>query len=187
MERTTFSLLFYIRRDKLNKRGEAPVFMRLTINGERADASIKRFIEPHAWNSEKGKANEKCRGGKDLNLYLDAISANILQIQRDFELDKKEVSAQIILNRYLGKDQSDRFLMDASYLNLQNINFGYTLPSKITQKFGVDRVRIYLACENVYYWSKRQGFDPRYSYSGATSQATYSPVRTISGGINIQF
>ena len=108
MERTTFSLLFYIRRDKLNKRGEAPVFMRLTINGERADASIKRFIEPHAWNSEKGKANEKCRGGKDLNLYLDAISANILRIQRDLELDKKEVSAQIILNRYLGKEQSDR-------------------------------------------------------------------------------
>ena len=108
MERTTFGLLFYIRRDKTNKKGEAPVFMRLTINGERADASIKRFIEPHAWNSAKGKANEKCRGGKDLNLYLDAISANILQIQRDFELDKKEVSAQIILNRYLGKDQSDR-------------------------------------------------------------------------------
>lgn len=108
MERTTFGLLFYIRRDKTNKKGEAPVFMRLTINGERADASIKRFIEPHAWNSAKGKANEKCRGGKDLNLYLDAISANILRIQRDLELDKKEVSAQIILNRYLGKEQSDR-------------------------------------------------------------------------------
>lgn len=108
MERTTFGLLFYIRRDKINKKGEAPVFMRLTINGERADASIKRFIEPHAWNSAKGKANEKSRGGKDLNLYLDAISANILRIQRDLELDKKEVSAQIILNRYLGKEQSDR-------------------------------------------------------------------------------
>lgn len=108
MERTTFGLLFYIRRDKTNKRGEAPVFMRLTINGERVDASIKRFIEPHAWNSAKGKANEKSRGGKDLNLYLDAISANILRIQRDLELDKKEVSAQIILNRYLGKEQSDR-------------------------------------------------------------------------------
>lgn len=100
--------MFYIRRDKTNKKGEAPVFMRLTINGERADASIKRFIEPHAWNSAKGKANEKSRGGKDLNLYLDAISANILRIQRDLELDKKEVSAQIILNRYLGKEQSDR-------------------------------------------------------------------------------
>ncbi|HIY14436.1 MAG TPA: TonB-dependent receptor [Candidatus Alistipes cottocaccae] len=83
--------------------------------------------------------------------------------------------------------QSDRFLLDASYLNLQNINFGYTVPSKITQKFGIGKLRIYLACENVYYWSKRQGFDPRYSYTGATSQANYSPVRTISGGINIQF
>ena len=48
MERTTFGLLFYIRRDKLNKRGEAPVFIHLTINRKRADASIKRFIEPHA-------------------------------------------------------------------------------------------------------------------------------------------
>lgn len=82
---------------------------------------------------------------------------------------------------------SDRFLMNASYLNLQNINLGYTLPAKLSQKLGIDRIRIYLACENVYYWSKRQGFDPRYSYSGSTSQATYSPVRTISGGINLQF
>ena len=82
---------------------------------------------------------------------------------------------------------SDRFLMNASYLNLQNINFGYTLPSKITQKFGVGKLRVYLSCENVWYWSKRQGFDPRYSYSGSTSQASYSPVRTISGGINLQF
>ena len=83
--------------------------------------------------------------------------------------------------------QSDRFLMNASYLNLQNINLGYTLPAKLSQKLGIDRIRIYLACEHVYYWSKRQGFDPRYSYSGSTSQATYSPVRTISGGINLQF
>lgn len=82
---------------------------------------------------------------------------------------------------------SDRFLTDASYLNLQNINFGYTLPAGITRKFGVEKLRIYLACENVCYWSKRRGFDPRYSSTGVTSQATYSPVRTISGGLNIQF
>ena len=83
--------------------------------------------------------------------------------------------------------QSDRFLTDASYLNLQNINLGYTIPSRITKKAGVERLRVYLACENVWYWSRRQGFDPRYSYSGSTTQAAYSPVRTISGGINLQF
>jgi len=82
-------------------------------------------------------------------------------------------------------DTSDRFLIDASYLTLQNINFGYTLPSKFTQKFGVGKMRIYLACENVFYWSKRKGLDPRYADNtdnqgvlGTSNYATYSPIRT---------
>ena len=83
--------------------------------------------------------------------------------------------------------RSDRFLTDASYLNISNITFGYTLPQKWTRKAGIDRVRIYLACDNVYYWSKRQGLDPRYDYNGETNYVNYSPMRTISGGINIQF
>lgn len=82
---------------------------------------------------------------------------------------------------------SDRFLTDASYLNLSNINVGYTLPNKITKKFGVERLRIYVACDNVAYWSKRQGLDPRYSFTGSTNFANYSPIRTISGGINVVF
>ena len=82
---------------------------------------------------------------------------------------------------------SDRFLLDASYLNISNIQVGYTLPESFTRKFGVGKLRIYLACDNVYYWSRRQGFDPRYSYSGSTNYANYSPIRTISGGINVQF
>ncbi|MEG1622777.1 MAG: TonB-dependent receptor [Alistipes sp.] len=82
---------------------------------------------------------------------------------------------------------SDRFLVDASYLNIQNLQFGYTLPSKLTRKIGIERIRVYLACDNVYYWSYRKGLDPRYSFSGSSNNATYSPIRTISGGINIQF
>lgn len=108
MERTTFSLLFYIRRNKLNKAGEAPVFMRITVNGQRADASVKRMIEPRLWNTAKGKALENGRGGRDLNLYLDAILANILRIQRDMELEGLSVSAHTVLDRYLGKDRPER-------------------------------------------------------------------------------
>jgi hypothetical protein len=83
--------------------------------------------------------------------------------------------------------QSDRFLTSASYLNIQNINLGYTLPANFTKKFGVSSLRVYLACDNVVYWSKRQGLDPRYSFSGSTNYANYSPIRTISGGLNIVF
>ena len=83
--------------------------------------------------------------------------------------------------------RSDRFLLDASYLSISNIQVGYTLPATFTRKFGVERLRVYLACDNVCYWSKREGFDPRYSYSGSTAYTNYSPIRTISGGISIQF
>ena len=82
---------------------------------------------------------------------------------------------------------SDRFLVDASYLNFQNAQIGYTLPASLTQKFRVNKIRVYAACDNIIYWSHRRGLDPRQSFSGATSNAMNSPVRTISGGVNFTF
>ena len=83
--------------------------------------------------------------------------------------------------------QSDRFLTDASYLNIDNINVGYTLPARLTKKFAVNSMRFYVSADNVFYWSKRQGFDPRQSLSETTSATNYSPMRTISGGVTIKF
>ena len=82
---------------------------------------------------------------------------------------------------------SDRFLTSASYLCLQNVNLGYTLPAKIVTKAGLTNLRVYLSGSNLWLWSKRQGLDPRQSISGATSSSTYSPIRTISGGVTISF
>ncbi|MBQ2842676.1 MAG: TonB-dependent receptor [Alistipes sp.] len=82
---------------------------------------------------------------------------------------------------------SDRFLTDASYLNIQNITLGYTLPQKWTKKFMVNKFRIYVSCDNVWYWSKRQGLDPRQSISGATSPYYHAPVRTFTGGVSVTF
>lgn len=82
---------------------------------------------------------------------------------------------------------STRWLTSASYLNLQNVNVGYTLPERISKKFLVNSLRIYAAAENVWYWSCRQGFDPRQSYSSSTTASHYAPMRTISGGITVKF
>ncbi len=82
---------------------------------------------------------------------------------------------------------SDRFLTNASYLNFQNAQFGYTLPEQITRQMYISRLRVYVACDNIVYWSARHGFDPRQSLSGATSSTMNSPVRTITGGINLTF
>ena len=82
---------------------------------------------------------------------------------------------------------SDRFLIDASYLNIENINIGYTFPSKLVGKIGLSSLRIYAAVENVAYWSRRQGLDPRTSFSGDSAYTSYLPIRTISGGLTLKF
>ena len=82
---------------------------------------------------------------------------------------------------------SDRFLTDASYLSLNNINFGYTLPLAVTRKAGMDKVRIYFAADNIWVWSKRQGLDPRQSITGSVTNSYYAPIRTLSGGLSVTF
>lgn len=82
---------------------------------------------------------------------------------------------------------SDRFLTDASYLNFQNAQFGYTLPRRITEKIRISKMRVYATCDNIWYMSCRKGFDPRFSMSGASNFAVNSPVRTVSGGISLTF
>jgi hypothetical protein len=82
---------------------------------------------------------------------------------------------------------SSRFLCDASYFNIQNITIGYTIPQNITRKFLVEKLRVYVACDNVGYASHRKGLDPRQSISGSTNPYMYAPIRTFSGGVTITF
>ena len=77
MNRTTFSILFYLKRTKLNKKGEAPIYMRITIDGQRSETSIKRSIDPIRWNTSKGLARSLSKVEKDLNQYLKQITHQV--------------------------------------------------------------------------------------------------------------
>ena len=102
------------------------------------------------------------------------------------ENPSKEIPRFMFADTY-STGSSTRFLTDASYLNIQNINLGYTIPVNWTKQAQINSVRIYASAENVFYWSKRNGFDPRQSYSATTNATYYSPMRTISGGITLKF
>ena len=82
---------------------------------------------------------------------------------------------------------SDRFLTNATYLNFQSFTVGYNIPKKLIQSIGIDGIRLYCSGENLYLWSKRKGFDPRQSYGSVKTINTYSPMRNISGGIQLTF
>lgn len=81
----------------------------------------------------------------------------------------------------------DRFLTSSNYLSLNTINVGYTFPQKWVNKMCLQKLRVYFAADNVYYWSKRKGFDPRQSITGGGNATYYSPIRTLSGGVQITF
>ena len=82
---------------------------------------------------------------------------------------------------------SDRFLASASYLNFQNFTVGYSLPTSWISRLQLSKVRIYCTGENLCFWSARKGLDPRQSFENVTSISSYSPIRTISGGIQLTF
>ena len=82
---------------------------------------------------------------------------------------------------------STRFLTNASYLNIENINIGYTLPKHLLSAAQIQSLRVYCAAENVCYFSARKGFDPRQTYSGSTNATRYSPIRSISVGATLTF
>lgn len=81
---------------------------------------------------------------------------------------------------------STRFLVSSNYLALNNITLGYTLPKKWTEKALLESVRIYFSAENVALWSKRKGLDPRQGFTSSLNQ-TYSPIRSLAGGIKVTF
>ncbi len=79
---------------------------------------------------------------------------------------------------------SDRFLANAGYLNFQSFVVGFTLPKLFND---IEKIRVYCMGENLCFWSARKGLDPRYSYGGNASVGAYSPMRTISGGVEVVF
>ncbi len=80
----------------------------------------------------------------------------------------------------------DFFLTSASYFSINNIVVGYTLPKKITRKWYIDALRFYCSMDNLALFSARKGMDPRQSFTSVTN-ATYSALRSISGGVKITF
>lgn len=103
------------------------------------------------------------------------------------ENPNSDVPRLLYAETYSQSARSDRFLTKASYLNIQNVNFGYTLPSSLTRKYQIDNIRVYFSGENLFYWSARRGLDPRQVIGGYTNPELSSPMRTISGGISLTF
>ncbi len=163
-------------------------------------------------------------GAFDLSVFFQGQSGvNVLNYTRDFSEGMNGVfgSTDGVLNRWTpdnantdvpraaygdpngNRRVSTRFVEDGSYVRLKNLTFGYTLPSNLTRRIGIQRLRAYFSAQNVWTKTNYKGYDPEVSTfaegntalgtGGAASTAfgtdflTFPPAKTYTFGLNVSF
>ncbi|MNG81264.1 TonB-dependent Receptor Plug Domain protein [compost metagenome] len=80
-----------------------------------------------------------------------------------------------------------RFLQNAAYIRIKNIQLGYTLPKETTKRFGVERLRVYVSGENIWTGSSVAGmFDPE-TIDGGSNGTVYPLTKVWSAGLSVTF
>ena len=79
---------------------------------------------------------------------------------------------------------SDRWLINASYLNIRSVTLAYNLPTAWANKLFLSRAQFYVSGENLLMKSKRSGMNVQESYAGTTSNV-YSPAKSLVFGASI--
>ncbi|MBZ4043000.1 SusC/RagA family TonB-linked outer membrane protein [Flavobacterium hibisci] len=88
---------------------------------------------------------------------------------------------------------SDRYVEDASYLRIQNVTLGYSLPSSLLSKTKFSRVRLYAGAQNLYTFTKYNGYDPEVGVLNQNEllrgidNGRYPNYKTYTLGLNVEF
>lgn len=116
----TFSIHFWLNIAK-SKDDFAPIYARVTVDGKRAEISLKRQTKVTHWDTKSKKTTSRTPEGKELNAYLDQVKAKLLlcykQLSSDFEL----VTANSIKARFVGQDEKHKTLMDLVTYHNENM------------------------------------------------------------------
>ena len=83
---------------------------------------------------------------------------------------------------------SSRFLYNGSYLRIGNVTLGYTLPSLLTRKAYIQKIRAYVSVDNLYTVTAKDfvGYNPE-TYTSGVIAWQYPATRTFVGGIQLTF
>ena len=134
---------------------------------------------PYFWGAQ-GDQWQSCAFGEHLNYWRpegDPLGANTgaYYPKPYFNTDKNQRT-------------QTRYLQNAAYIRLKNMQVGYTLPRIWTQKAGMESVRIYVSGDNLLTLSDISGvFDPELLGSDWGDGKLYPLQKTISIGLNVNF
>lgn len=88
-------------------------------------------------------------------------------------------------NGIAGQDgASSRWLVDGSYLNIKNVTLSYTIANEVAKRMHISGIQVFTNVDNAYLFTAKKGMDPQRAFTG-TADATYTPFRTMTVGLNV--
>lgn len=111
------SVLFVLRKAQSNKKGLAPIYLRISVNGERAELSANRKIAPNKWDARLQRSVGRSESARALNDYLDNLE---VRVKKNFNelLDKQmDISAAILRDMLTGKFVREHTLIEVFEAN----------------------------------------------------------------------
>ena len=106
------SLLFFIKKSKVNSAGKTTIFLRITLDSRRSEFSVHRKVHLDLWNSRTQLVMGNSADAQEINRHLSDIKNRIYSIQRNFEQDKASYSASDMRDVLLGKDKIKKMLLE---------------------------------------------------------------------------
>ena len=107
--KNTFSTAFLLRTAKM-KLGKAPIYCRITVNGQRIEFSVKRSVPAKLWNNGRVKGNSE--ESRTLREYLRQVEAKLFEHYRNLLADNEMVTVEALKNAYLGIEKKQYSLLE---------------------------------------------------------------------------
>ena len=108
---TPVSVLFYIKRAKVNNDGICPIYVRVTIKSKRFEFSCNKYINPERWSVEGTKVKGNAEETRSINSHLENIRSNILEAEKRLCKKDIEVTSENLKNELFGEKEKARTLI----------------------------------------------------------------------------
>lgn len=110
MKHETMKILFVIKKSSLLKNGEAPIVVRVTINGVSDEVRIQRSVLPRLWNQARGCCKGRDRVSIELNDYIESLKTKIHNLHKELLLEDALITPSHLLKRLFNKGDKRTFL-----------------------------------------------------------------------------
>ena len=107
----TFSILFWVYSSRAIN-NLTPLYARVTINGKRANISLKLKADIRTWDSERQRAKGTNEASRALNTYLDKVHAKLVHNYQDLKFKEQLITAKLLKVTYLGEGEQSKTLQD---------------------------------------------------------------------------